>query len=69
MIDLGQNKDIKVGDEVVLIGQRGSLKITAEDIANWANTIPYEIVSRLSFKIPRIYKYRSNAQDNAGNSE
>ena len=53
MVDIGNREDIKVGEEVVLIGSSGNLKITAEQVANWANTISYEIVSKLSLKIPR----------------
>ncbi len=56
MVELGKRKDIKVGEEVILIGKKGSLTISAEDLALWARTIPYEIISRLSPKIPRIYK-------------
>lgn len=56
MVDVGSNKNVGVGSEVILIGEKGNLKITAEDLARWANTISYEIVSRLSLKIPRIYK-------------
>lgn len=55
MIDLGNRNDIKVGDEVVLIGKQGKLQITPQDLANWAQTIPYEITSCLSIRIPRIY--------------
>jgi len=56
MINLGSRYDMKVGDEAVLIGKKNNLQITAEDMAGWAKTIPYEIVSRLSLKIPRLYK-------------
>ena len=56
MVDLGKRDDIKVGDEVILIGAKGKLVITPEDLAKQAGTIPYEIVSRLSHKIPRLYK-------------
>ena len=56
MVDLGKRDDIKVGDEVVLLGSKGKLKITPQDLAEQAGTIPYEIVSRLSHKIPRLYK-------------
>ena len=59
MLDLGTNRDIKVGDEVVLIGRQNKNKITAENLAEWAQTIPYEIVSRLSERIPRVYKFSS----------
>jgi alanine racemase len=56
MVDIGSREDIVVGDEVILVGQSKHRAITAEDLASWAKTIPYEIVSRLSLKIPRIYK-------------
>ncbi|MDP8290454.1 MAG: alanine racemase [Candidatus Susulua stagnicola] len=56
MIDLGKRNDIKVGDEVVLVGRRKRKKIDIEELAKIAGTISYEIVSCLSLKIPRIYK-------------
>ncbi|MCF7907402.1 MAG: alanine racemase [Candidatus Omnitrophica bacterium] len=56
MIDLKGRSDIKVGEEVILIGESKTKKILAEDLAELAQTIPYEIVSRLSERIPRIYK-------------
>lgn len=56
MVELGNNRNIKAGEEVILLGKNKNLQITAEDLARWAGTIPYEIVSRLSLKIPRIYK-------------
>jgi len=56
MVDLKDNKDIKVKEEVILIGRRGKTRISVEELAKLAKTIPYEIVSRLSYKIPRFYK-------------
>lgn len=55
MVNLGRNNSIKQGDEVILIGGQGKSKITAENLAEWAGTIPYEILTRLSLSIPRIY--------------
>lgn len=52
-VDLG-NIEAKEGDTVTLIGEDQNERITAEDIAGWAHTIPYEIVTRLSSHIPRI---------------
>ena len=43
------------GDEVILIGQQGNQKITAEDLARWAGTIPYEILTNINTRVPRIY--------------
>jgi len=54
MVDVG-NLNVKVGDEVVLIGPQGKNKITAEELARLSGTIPYEIVCGLGSRIPRIY--------------
>jgi len=44
------------GDEVVLIGSRGNETILVEDLAEWAHTIPYEILTCLNERIPRVYR-------------
>ncbi|TRZ95543.1 alanine racemase [bacterium] len=54
MADVGSQK-LKIGDEVVLIGNQGKQKITVEELARLAKTIPYEIVCGLGSRIPRIY--------------
>jgi len=56
MVDLGSRDDIKTGTEVTLIGKSKGKKISAEGLAKAAGTIPYEIISRLSLQIPRLYK-------------
>jgi alanine racemase len=52
-VDLG-NTRAQEGDTVTLIGNDRDERITAEEIAGWAGTIPYEIVTRLNPHIPRI---------------
>jgi alanine racemase len=42
-------------DEVVLIGSQGEQEIHVEDVAAWAGTIPYEILTGLNQRIPRTY--------------
>lgn len=54
MLDVG-DAPVKIGDEVVLIGSQGKDKITAEELADLAGTIPYEIVCGLGARIPRVY--------------
>jgi alanine racemase len=54
MVDVGDSP-VKIGDEVVLIGSQGENKISAEELASLANTIPYEIVCGLGSRIPRVY--------------
>lgn len=43
-------------DEVILIGEAGTESITCEDLAEWAGTIPYEILTNINTRVPRIYK-------------
>ena len=42
-------------DEVILIGEQDGEKITVEDLADWAGTIPYEILTNINTRVPRIY--------------
>jgi len=42
-------------DEVILIGESGGERITVEDLAEWAGTIPYEILTNINTRVPRIY--------------
>ena len=43
------------GDEVVLIGADGVERITCEDLAEWAGTIPYEVLTNINTRVPRVY--------------
>ena len=42
-------------DEVILIGETSSESITCEDLAEWAGTIPYEILTNINTRVPRVY--------------
>jgi alanine racemase len=55
LVDIGNAAGLKVGDEVVLIGTQGKRRITAEELAQLAATISYEIVCGLGSRIPRVY--------------
>ena len=43
------------GDEVVLLGQSGTELVTAEDMAAWACTVPYEVLTSINARVPRVY--------------
>jgi alanine racemase len=51
MVYLGKNHDVKPGDEVIIFGKEKPIEILAE--VN--HTIPYEILSRISTRIKRVY--------------
>ncbi len=55
MVDVGRIKGVKPGDEAVLIGRQGSEEITADELAGHIGTINYEIVTRISTRVPRVY--------------
>jgi alanine racemase len=44
-------------DEVLLIGEDGQTgaAVTCEDLAAWAGTIPYEILTNINTRVPRLY--------------
>ncbi len=56
MVDVTNIPDVKVGDEVVLIGKQGDEEITATELADLTGTINYEIVCGVSKRVPRIYR-------------
>jgi alanine racemase len=44
------------GDEVVLVGEQGEARVTVEELAEWAGTIPYEILTAINARVPRLYE-------------
>ncbi|MCL4529802.1 MAG: alanine racemase [Chloroflexi bacterium] len=50
MVNVG-NDDAKAGDEVILFGDG----ITAEDLAEWAGTNEYEVMTNISARVPRVF--------------
>jgi alanine racemase len=43
------------GDDVILLGEADGQSITAEDLAKWAGTIPYEILTNINTRVPRVH--------------
>jgi alanine racemase len=54
MVDVTDIKGVRLEDPVVLLGPQEGENISADQIAGWANTVNYEIVSRINSNIPRI---------------
>ncbi len=53
MIDIGDGTAYN-GDQVVLVGSQGQQSITVEDLADRCGTIPYEILTRITARVPRV---------------
>jgi alanine racemase len=44
------------GDEVILIGEsENGERVIVEELAEWADTIPYEILTNINTRVPRVY--------------
>jgi alanine racemase len=54
IIDVSHIPQVRVGDEVVLIGEQGDLSLTAEQVAQRLGTINYEVVSEILARVPRV---------------
>ena len=54
MADVTDIPDVKMGDEVVLLGRQGNEVITAEQLASWSGTINYELTTQIQTSVPRI---------------
>lgn len=60
MIDLTDVKDVRENDEVIIMGEEGQESITAQELADRANTIPYEILTSLGSRSNRVYLETKN---------
>ena len=58
MIDVTNVNNLSIGDEVVLFGTDGENHIPVEEVAAWADTINYEILSIIGRRVPRVYTRR-----------
>jgi alanine racemase len=56
VLDLGPGATDAVGDPVVIIGRAEDGEPTAQDWADATGTISYEIVTRISSRLPRVYR-------------
>jgi alanine racemase len=54
VVDITHIPNAAPGDEVVILGEQHAQRITADDHARWAGTIPYEILCGIAARIPRV---------------
>lgn len=55
MIDVTDVPDVKLGNEVIVMGSDGKLTISADDIASATGTISYEILCAFGQRLPKVY--------------
>jgi alanine racemase len=54
MIDVTDVPSVHEGEEVVLLGDQGEERISADDLAGLCDTIPYEIFCAIGTRVPRV---------------
>lgn len=55
MVDVTEVEEVKVLDEVILLGEDKDVSFNAQDMADLLGTIPYEILCAVSKRVPRVY--------------
>jgi alanine racemase len=55
MIDVSDVPGVELGDEVVLWGRQAGAEIRVDEVAAWAGTISYELLTTVGRRIPRLY--------------
>jgi len=60
LVDVTDVKDASMGDEAVIIGRQGSIRITAEEVAAQIGTLSYEVTCGVSERVPRVYVQPGN---------
>lgn len=63
MVDVTDIADVRVLDEVTLVGTDGKESITMEEIGNLADRFNYEFACDLGKRIPRVYRRHGQIQD------
>ncbi|MBC8254306.1 MAG: alanine racemase, partial [Ardenticatenia bacterium] len=55
VVEVSGIEGVAPGDEVVLIGRQGDEEGSAEEVAGWAETINYEVVTHLLPRVQRVF--------------
>jgi len=55
MADVTGIGGVRMGDEAVLIGRQAAGQITVSEVAEWFGTIPWEVFTSITHRVPRLY--------------
>ena len=56
LVDVTRVASVQSGDEAVLFGRQGRAEITINDLASWCGTVPWEILTNITYRVPRLYR-------------
>ena len=61
MVDVTHIPGVCTGDTVTIFGSDGDVTITADEVAEKAQTIGYELICGIAPRVPRVYKRKGEA--------
>jgi alanine racemase len=56
LVDVTGLDGVRVGDEAVLFGRQGEEVITVTELAAWCGQVPWEVLTGISYRVPRRYR-------------
>jgi alanine racemase len=56
LVDVTAAPRVRPGDTVVLIGQQGRHRIDAHAVSAACGTIPWEVLTNITYRVPRVYR-------------
>ncbi|MHC1764285.1 MAG: alanine racemase [Verrucomicrobiia bacterium] len=56
VVDVSELSGVQPADEAVLIGAQGADRITANELAAWCGTISWEVLTNITYRVPRVYR-------------
>jgi len=55
MVDTTELPELKLGDEAVLMGRQGGEEISVHEVAQWKNSVSYDVLVSWRMRLPRVY--------------
>jgi alanine racemase len=55
LVDVTNVPNVKLNDEVVLLGESSGQSVTAEYLAKTAGTLSYEVTCGIGARVPRVF--------------
>jgi alanine racemase len=56
LVDVSALETVAAGDEAVIIGSQGDEEITATELAVTCGTVPWEVLTNITYRVPRVYR-------------
>jgi alanine racemase len=55
LVDVSRVPGVRAGAEVALIGRQRRQEIKVGELAEWCGTVPWEVLTNITYRVPRLY--------------